>query len=388
MSFPEEPLDLSASEGAGYYSAAIHERIHNGEYEIIRKLGYGPRSSTWLVLHTSQKEPIYSALKIFTVVASEEAQGTELPILNAMSDLELYDLGLPIFRGSFLEQSSAGTHLCIVMSAMSTSARALQRGADHNRLPIHVVQGLVYTTDNALAGLHKEKVMHGVLSPNTPLGIDADSVCLGTTMQTEYLKPALDSEPPPTTVKVNGFTTVLSQPLSTTYKWNDKQKKVVDWEVHVGNFGHAQRITYIPEKDHNYSFAPETLLERATCSPKTYVWMLGCLTYTLLTNAELFDTPGPAAQRIATMRAVLQDEIPNSWLSDENMKEYRADAGSGNITSIEAGLAEALHKDEVGPAAAFLKGCLRLDPQKRLTAHECRRHEWLSMASACSCQFC
>jgi serine/threonine-protein kinase SRPK3 len=161
MSFPEEPLDLSPSEGGGYYSAAIHERIHNGEYEIIRKLGYGPRSSTWLVLHTSQDEPIYSALKIFTVAASEEAQGTELPILKAMSDLELFDLGLPIFRGSFLEQSSAGTHLCIVMSAMSTSARALQRGADRNRLPIHVVQGLVYTTANALVGLHKEKVMHG-----------------------------------------------------------------------------------------------------------------------------------------------------------------------------------------------------------------------------------
>lgn len=74
---------------------------------------------------------------------------------------------------------------------------------------------------------------------NTPLGIDADSVYLGTTMQTEYLKPVLDSEPPPTTVKVNGFTTVLSQPLSTTYKWNDKHKKVVDWAVHVGNLGHG-----------------------------------------------------------------------------------------------------------------------------------------------------
>jgi hypothetical protein len=58
-------------------------------------------------------------------------------------------------------------------------------------------------------------------------------------MQTKYLKPVLDSESPPTTVKVNGFTTVLSQPLSTTYKWNDKQKKVVDWEIHVGNFGHG-----------------------------------------------------------------------------------------------------------------------------------------------------
>lgn len=161
MSFPEEPLNLFPSEGGGYYPAAIHQLIHNGEYEIIRKLGYGPRSSTWLVLHDSENEPIYSALKILTVAASEGAKETELPILKAMSDLRRFDLRLPVFRGSFLEQSGAGTHLCIVMSAMATSARALQRGADQNRLPLHVVQELVYTAANALAGLHKEKIMHG-----------------------------------------------------------------------------------------------------------------------------------------------------------------------------------------------------------------------------------
>ncbi|KAF9479619.1 kinase-like protein [Pholiota conissans] len=380
MSFPEEPLDLAPSEGGGYYPAAIHQRIHDGEYEIIRKLGYGPRSSTWLVLHYCEHEPIYSALKIFTVAASEEAKVTELPILKAVSDLRRIDLRLPVFYGSFWEQSGAGMHLCILMNAMATSARALQRAADQNRLPVHVVQKLVYTAANALAGLHKEKIMHG--------GIDADSICLGATMQTEYLKLVLDSEPQPTVVEVKGYTTVLSQSLSTEYKWNDKQKKVVGWAVHVGNLGHAQRRTYTPEKGNTYSFAPETLLERASCSPKTDIWMLGCLTYTLLTNAELFDTPGPAAHRIATMHAVLEDAIPNSWLSDESMKEYSADAGIDNVTSIEAGLAHALHKDDVGPAAAFIKSCLRLDPQKRLTAHECRCHKWLLMANACSCQFC
>ncbi|KAF9472222.1 kinase-like protein [Pholiota conissans] len=379
MSFPEEPLDLPPHQGGGYYPAAIHQRIHNGKYEIIRKLGYGPLSSTWLVLHESQNKLIYSALKIFTVAASEEAKETELPILKAMSDLRSFDLGLPIFRGSFWKQSNAGTHLCIVMNVMATSARALQREADHSRLPVHVVQTLVYAAANALAGLHKEKVMHG--------GIDADCIYLGMNMQTKHLKSMLDSEPQPTTVDVNGFTTVLSQPLSTEDKWNDKQKDVVDWDVQVGNLGHAQRRIYTPEKGHNYSFAPETLLERATCSPKTDIWMLGCLTYTLLTNTELFDGLGPTTHRIATMHAVLEDEVPNSWLSDGNMKEY-TDAASDDFTSIEAGLALALHKDDVGPAVAFVKSCLRLDPQERLTAHECMDHGWLSMADACSCQFC
>ncbi|KAF9475177.1 kinase-like protein [Pholiota conissans] len=385
MSFPEEPLDLPPSQGGGYYPAAIHQLIHNAKYEIIRKLGYGPHSSTWLVLHDSEyHEPIYSALKIFTVAASEEASHTQPPMLKAVHDLGRFDFCLPIFRGSFWEQSGAGAHLCVVMSAMAMSARALQMEAEHNHLPVHVVQKLVCTAANALAELHKEKFMHG--------GIDADSVYLGlgATMQTKYLKSVLDSEPQPTAVEVMGSTTVLSQPLSTKYKWNDKQKKVVDWSVRVGNLGHVQRGTYTPEKGHNYSFAPETLLNRASCSPKTDIWMLGCLTYTLLTNTELFTTPEQcAAHRIATMYAILEDDIPTSWLSDENMKEYNTNAcSSGNFISIEAGLADALYKDDVGPAAAFIKSCLRLDPQKRLTAHQCMRHEWLSMANACSCQFC
>ena len=87
------------------------------------------------------------------------------------------------------------------------------------------------------------------------------------------------------------------------------------------------------------------------------------------------------------MRAALEDDIPEEWLSDSKMKDYNAEH-HGLVTSIEAGLTDALHKDEVAAAAAFIKGCLRLDPQKRLRAGKCVVHEWLSMANACSCAFC
>ena len=87
------------------------------------------------------------------------------------------------------------------------------------------------------------------------------------------------------------------------------------------------------------------------------------------------------------MRAALEDEVPEEWLSDSKMKDYNSEH-HGFVTTIEAGLSEALHKDEVAAAAAFIKGCLRLDPQKRFNARECKRHEWLNMANACSCAFC
>ena len=46
---PEEPLNLPASEGFGYYPTYPGLKLKEGRYEVIRKLGYGPRSSVWLV---------------------------------------------------------------------------------------------------------------------------------------------------------------------------------------------------------------------------------------------------------------------------------------------------------------------------------------------------
>ena len=37
----------------------------------------------------------------------------------------------------------------------------------------------------------------------------------------------------------------------------------------------AQQSNYEPEKKGDYSFAPETLLQSASCSPQTDIWMLG-----------------------------------------------------------------------------------------------------------------
>ena len=83
--FPEEPLNLSPSEGGGYYPAQIHQKLNGDKYEVIRKLGYGPRSSTWLVL--SAHDQAYFVVKIFTVTASDHAKTVETPILKAVSHL-------------------------------------------------------------------------------------------------------------------------------------------------------------------------------------------------------------------------------------------------------------------------------------------------------------
>ncbi|KAF9471411.1 kinase-like protein [Pholiota conissans] len=375
-SFPEEPLDLPPSEGGGYYPASIHQKLNGNKYEIVRKLGYGPRSSTWLVLH-HDPEPVYFAVQIFTVAASERAKSVQLPIAKAVDKLDPF-LRLPVLHGSFWEDSGAGAHLCFVTNAFGKSVGVLKE-ADNGRLPVHVVQRIVRSVAGALEGLHGDGIMHGAIT--------ADNVFLALATQSEFLKPILDSEPAPTTVKVKKYTTVRSQSLTTTCKWNDKVKAVTEWVIYLGNLGHAQRWNYEPEKKHDYASAPETLLQQASCSPQTDIWMLGCLTYALLTGNAPFYSTGPPHKRIATICAVLEDEIPEAWLSDAKMKQYNADA-HGPVVSIDAGLADALHEDDVSAVAAFIKGCLRVDPEKRFKVDECKTHEWLAKANACSCGFC
>lgn len=86
------------------------------------------------------------------------------------------------------------------------------------------------------------------------------------------------------------------------------------------------------------------------------------------------------------MRALLEDDVPEEWLSDSNIQNHNAeDPDSEPVASIEARLAEVLKKDEIPEALDFIKCCLRLDPKKRPKAKQCADHEWLSIADACSC---
>lgn len=95
----------------------------------------------------------------------------------------------------------------------------------------------------------------------------------------------------------------------------------------------------------------------------------------LLTGKSI-TTKGSPSQQIAAMRDILEDEVPRGWLEDERMKDYDGAAHS-DVTTLKTSLATLLRKADLVPAFAFIKGCLRLDPEKRLSATEASRHEWM-----------
>ena len=69
--FPEEQFDSSA----GYFAARPGQTLKDGRWTITRKLGWGPRSSTWFAIDNNESELSYGAIKIFTTTATEDSTG-------------------------------------------------------------------------------------------------------------------------------------------------------------------------------------------------------------------------------------------------------------------------------------------------------------------------
>jgi len=64
VSFPEEPLHLSGDQGFGFFPARAGLLLNRERYEILRKLGRGEFSSTWLVF---DRCVVYMSATIFTI---------------------------------------------------------------------------------------------------------------------------------------------------------------------------------------------------------------------------------------------------------------------------------------------------------------------------------
>ena len=71
--FPEEHLDSAL----GYFPLLPGRKLDNERWTIIRKLGWGPRSSTWLVQASKETGGQYKALKVLTAAATADSSGNK-----------------------------------------------------------------------------------------------------------------------------------------------------------------------------------------------------------------------------------------------------------------------------------------------------------------------
>ena len=174
--FPEEPLNLPASEGFGYYPAYPGLKVKEDRYEVIRKLDYGPRSSVWLVedllcvvlrnfafIFSDYPDPNSGdhgllALKILTAHATLQ-KPKELKRLQAVK--RLWNIfGLPNLIDHFTENSHHGRHWCFGLCVLGPSIEDLKLSSPTKTLPVHVVQNVVESILKAVAILHSSLMIH------------------------------------------------------------------------------------------------------------------------------------------------------------------------------------------------------------------------------------
>ncbi|KAJ3520420.1 hypothetical protein NMY22_g12768 [Coprinellus aureogranulatus] len=323
--FPEEPLN------AGYFPGTPNQVLNNGTYTIVRKLGWGTRSSTWLVRQSpsaTNSEVLYWAAQIFTTSSSKDAETNLLPVLKTPI-LSSGALSVPLTSaGVFTRRSPV-----LFDDAKNGGAKA--------GLPVHTVQRITSVVLEALQSLHSRHIMHG--------GVTLENVAFSPLTQAEFLQPVLDASPPPTdTITIDGLTVVRSQPLD-HYKptWNEPMSDVADWMLDLVGYGHAQVSEFKLEPDHDYASAPETLTSDPSCGLHTDIWMLGSLVFHLLTGRPLLSSPSTAS-------------------STDKLTEI-----TNALQTLEKTLADALpNASDAQAAYAFLQKSLVVDPEGRASAKE------------------
>jgi serine/threonine-protein kinase SRPK3 len=145
-----------------YYPASIGQ-ILKDRYQIVGKLGFGPRSTTWLARDLGGRRHV--ALKISASAESLAGRtDNELSIYQRMSKVTTQHPGRQAVRellDSFTIEGSKGTHRCLVhVPLWASSPHAAQR-TSINKLPPAVLATTLRQLFLALDYLHTDcQIIH------------------------------------------------------------------------------------------------------------------------------------------------------------------------------------------------------------------------------------
>ncbi|KAJ3517479.1 hypothetical protein NLJ89_g477 [Agrocybe chaxingu] len=358
--FPEEQLDSPV----GYFAGRLGMTLQDGKWRIIRKLGWGPRSSTWLVTDTADST-IVRAIKIFT---TQESQGSvaakEVEVLKELRATS--PLHISWLHDHFHERSAKGDHLCLVFHPYGKTIESLcQTNTEGHYLMLHIAKQVAGEALAALAELHENSVIHGsITGHHFLLGmLDAEDVRAAGVYTTSAEAKELTGN--------DGvrYAVILSQPLEPAgwdSKWNQTAVEFAERYIYLISLGHARRedrdTVAGAIQDTNAPIPPEALTG-GEVSFSSDIWQFGCLAFRLITGTPFLDETYFMA--------------PIEFLT-RNLSEMEA-----RLSSTGA-LAEA----DIPVTASFLRACLALDPAQRPNSEEVFDHDWIIGGDVCSCGWC
>ncbi|KXN84886.1 Serine/threonine-protein kinase SRPK [Leucoagaricus sp. SymC.cos] len=405
--FTEEPVGMPASEGYGWPQFEFGEVFGPDQrYVIVRKLGWGMFSSTWMA--RDQKRHKYVAVKALTGYATElvDGQYTWEPTILQRISRPSNPHCIKLISAPFIVpgKGSAGNHMCLVTPLLGGDVRSLRAQQDKpfplslsKRILLHVLRGLDH--------LHRRGGVHTDLK--------WDNFFFDHGMTALDIKRHLVSEPaslnPPEASHDGILQSAVSQPLPIPTLDEAMQRTFI-----LADFGCA--YPRFLQNDHQISppslRAPEVFLG-AVWDEKVDIWSFGCLVskspifpscfceltrpleiYELVTGRILFRHEENTTQMLDSEENMLYQMLCYTC-EDFKSEQLSVSPRAGNYFDSTCNLVanpevvgcpfelciEAhgiLEEADIAPIAALMKRCMRLDPKNRASAEELLADPWFT----------
>ncbi|KAF9525667.1 kinase-like domain-containing protein [Crepidotus variabilis] len=353
--FPEESLDTEI----GYLPVQFYQKLKDGRHSVIRKLGWGPRSSTWLTIDSEKQR--YWAVKILTAQATEEKSAIrERDLLRGLAGISSIEVRVPHLYDHFYEVDSKGKrHLCLVLELLGHSVEDVRMTNPTGSLPLHYVQKVVGDIAQVLQRVNARKIVHGAVT--------ADNFVFWVGSTHDAVEDGFRLAPNKKPWKVTGtdgrtYDVWKSQPFENGFRWDTSAGEIMYAAIYLNNFGHATQFT-LPESSFSQrNYLPPEVLQGAKASVEADIWMLGCTTYFLLTGTHLFsDSYLDAPVKVATQTIGQLETL----LTDNGKVPPKA----------------------IPATITFLRSCLAISPRKRTNAEDIYEGNWTKTAD-CACGWC
>ncbi|KAA8642452.1 uncharacterized protein ATNIH1004_011396 [Aspergillus tanneri] len=375
----------------GFHPVSFGDSFKNGQYAILRKLGYGQYSTVWLARDSKHQK--YVALKVLRA----DCYGGHHDIFER----EILSRILEVSRRSshqgrdyvshlleqFTQTGPNGDHVCLAFDVLGHHLDFQAAKYEDGKLPVKAVKVITRQLLLALDFLHGEcGIIHTDLKPtNILLELENPSSTIS-----HYL-----SEVPARTDSQRDVTTPLREVIPTSLVSESKSLHVrlidfgvASWrERHLSDLIQSQALR-----------APEVTIG-APWDTGVDIWSLGCIIMELVQGIVLFS--GEASSNgtwtveddhLARIIEVL-GQFPLHFIEKGNRAAHFFDK-QGNLLRIPNLKPTCLERlvngttkpflkpidmpeAEVPIFVDFIKGMLEIDPGSRKSAAELLQHEWI-----------
>ncbi|KAL8912724.1 MAG: hypothetical protein Q9172_007454 [Xanthocarpia lactea] len=421
---------VEAYRPTGYHPVHFGDLLHNGQYKIIRKLGYGSFSAVWLARDTRHLR--YVAIKIKK--AKDSIENSELSIMHHLSQQTGADstsAHVITLLDHFYCQGPNGTHLCLVLEPMGASVADMLEELPQNkvarlrfgyvsRYPKWMAKRVLTHILRGIAFLHLRGVIHGDIQPGNLLfsASSLDSVGVeeleddetGAVVAVERLDKKADKWAPKYMAISDPVVDYTDLDPEFTIKVSDlgagklNDQKNFDYPVKSVL---TQTIAFISD---NVSKDPITpvglrspeLILKAPFDQSIDIWSFGCLVYELLAGTPLFAVMHMGGQdmddcdddhllQMTDIMGPLPEHLFSRW---SRSSKYFNDNGElfnsmidGPPKIIRFGPLEdqfrkhksnEIAEEEEGLVLDLLRYVLRYEPKERPSAEDVLKHAWFS----------